>query len=181
MAVARTPADRWIDAGLQALASGGPDAVRVETLARTLGVTKGGFYWHFEDRGALLNEMLDAFERAGVDDVIEAVERGGGDARVRLHRLFAITTASKGTRVELAIRDWARRDRSVARRLRRVDNRRMEYLRTLFAEISCDKDEIEIRSMLTMSLYIGSHFVTADHGDRTRADVVRLTEEWLLA
>jgi AcrR family transcriptional regulator len=180
MAVARTPRDRWIDEGLQALGAGGPDAVRVEPLARALGVTKGGFYWHFDDRGALLDEMLDTFERIGVDAIIERVEQEGGDARTRLRRLFAIASGNtKGTKVELAIRDWARRDRAVARRLRRVDNRRMHYLRSLFSEF-CDDGEVEVRSMLTFSLFIANHFIVADHGDRSRAEVVRLTEEWLL-
>ena len=63
MALAQTPRSRWIDAGLEALADGGPDAVRIEPLARSLGVTKGGFYGYFDDRPALLDEMLDAWER----------------------------------------------------------------------------------------------------------------------
>ena len=66
----RTPRGSWIDAGLRALAAGGPDAVRIEPLARELGVTRGGFYWHFEDRRALLEEILDAWERSSVDEVI---------------------------------------------------------------------------------------------------------------
>ena len=43
MAPIRTPRSRWIDEGLEALAARGPDAVRIEALARALGVTKGGF------------------------------------------------------------------------------------------------------------------------------------------
>ena len=54
MALTRTPRTSWIDEGLRALAAGGPEAVRIEPLARALGVTKGGFYWHFADRRALL-------------------------------------------------------------------------------------------------------------------------------
>ena len=52
---------------LRALADGGPDAVRVEPLARALGVTKGGFYWAFDGRQALLDRdwwtVLGAIER----------------------------------------------------------------------------------------------------------------------
>src|SRR2546423_180219 len=163
MALTRTPRSRWVNEGLQALADGGPDAVRVETLARALGVTKGGFYWHFSDRGALLDEMLDAFEHAGVDEVIERVENEGGNARTKLRRLFAVTpSGGKRFKIELAIRDWARRDRTVARRLRRVDNRRMDYLRSLFAAFCNEKDEVEVRSMLAFSLFIASDFIVAD-------------------
>ena len=51
-------AGAWTDAALEALAGGGIAAVRVEPLAKTLGVTKGSFYWHFADRRALLDAML---------------------------------------------------------------------------------------------------------------------------
>src|ERR1700730_6336853 len=85
-AITRTPRSRWIEAGLQALAAGGPDAVRVEALAQALGVTKGGFYGHFADRNALLDEMLATWERMSTDEVLERVERHGGDVRARLRR-----------------------------------------------------------------------------------------------
>src|SRR3954453_5267818 len=99
----RTPRTSWIEEGLRALGVGGPDAVRIEKLAQALGVTKGGFYWHFDHRSALLDEMLDAWERVGVDAVIERVESEGGDARAKLRRLFAITTPSgELMKIELA-------------------------------------------------------------------------------
>jgi AcrR family transcriptional regulator len=173
----RTPRGTWIDAGLRALAAGGADAVRIEPLARTLGVTRGGFYWHFDDRGALLEEMLDTWERVGVDDVIERVEADGPDdeARAKLRRLFAIGVSSDEVlRVELAIRDWARRDKTVARRLRRVDNRRMAYMRSLFKEICADDDDVEARCLLTFSLFVGAGLVSADHAGRSRREVLEL-------
>ena len=168
-----TPRDRWIDEGLNALAAGGPDAVRIEPLARSLGVSKGGFYGQFRDRPALLQEMLEAWERTMVDEVIERVESEPGDARARLQRLFALATHTRGLiEAELAIRDWARRDGTVARRVKRVDNRRMDYMRSLFGDIVRDEAEAEARSLLAFSLFIGSPFITADHGERSRRDVV---------
>jgi AcrR family transcriptional regulator len=177
----RTPPSRWIEEGLRALAAGGPEAVRIEPLAQALGVSKGGFYWHFSDRQSLLDEMLDAWERTGVDDVIEAVEAEDEDARSRLRRLFALAAASGGEllKIELAIRNWARRDKAVAKRLRQVDNRRMNFMRTLFGAICEDDDEVEVRCLLAFSLFIGSHFVSADHGRRSRAEVLELALERL--
>lgn len=179
MPVTRTPRSSWIDQGLRALAAGGPDAVRVEALARALGVSKGGFYWHFDDRRALLEEVLDAWERVSVDQVIERIEADGGDARAKLERLSSIagtTHESLGVepvRIDLAVRDWARRDRAVARRLRRVDNRRMDYMRTLFGALY-PEDEVEVRCLLAFSLWIGNEFIAADHDGRSRSDVVKL-------
>jgi AcrR family transcriptional regulator len=180
-AITRTPRGRWIEEGLRALAAGGPDAVRVEALAQALGVTKGGFYGHFADRNALLDEMLDTWERMSTDEVIERVERHGGDVRARLRLAGALTFSSELLPIDLAIRDWSRRDQAVAERLRRVDNRRMDYLRLLFGALCPDEDQVEARSTLAFSLVIGSHFMAADHGTRSRADALELAVRWLLA
>src|SRR5580700_1241420 len=156
----RTPRAAWIEAGLRALAEGGgPDAVRVEVLAKSLGVTRGGFYGQFKDRGALLEAMLDTWERAATDEVLEQVERRGGDARAKIRRAGALTFAAELLPIDLAIREWARRDRGVAQRLRRVDNARMTYLRQLFGAICADEAEAEARSLLAFSLMIGQHFL----------------------
>jgi AcrR family transcriptional regulator len=177
----RTPRSSWIEEGLRALGAGDPDAVRIESLAQALGVSKGGFYWHFRDRQSLLEEMLDAWERTWVDEVIEAVEAEDGDARSRLRRLFELAVASGGEllKIELAIRNWARRSEAVAERLRQVDNRRMDYMRSLFGAICEGDDEVEARCLLAFSLFIGGHFVSADHGGRSRAQVLELALEWL--
>jgi AcrR family transcriptional regulator len=180
VAKVRTPREAWIDAALQALAEGGPDAVRVETLAKSLGVSKGGFYHHFKDRRALLDEMLDAWEKAMVDDVIDRVESEPGDARAKLQKLFDLAP-SADFGVELALRDWSRRDKSVAKRLHRFDKRRLAWLRSLFAQFLADEDEVEARAMLTYSLLVGSYFFSAKHDGRTRAEILQLAIDRLLA
>lgn len=179
MPLTRTPRSAWIDAGLRALAGGGPAAVRIEALARSLGVTKGGFYWHFDDRQALLDEMLDMWERTSIDDVIERVEGQDGDGKSKLRQLFGLASDELQS-IDLAVRNWARRDPAVARRLQRVDNRRMDYMRSLFADFCRDEDDVEARCVLALSLFIGNHFIAADHGDRSRADVMKLAARRLL-
>jgi len=115
----RTPRAAWIEGGLRALAAGGgPDAVRIETLAKS-----------FSD------ELLP---------------------------------------IDLAIRDWARHDATVAARLRRVENRRMQYLRELFGSFCADEEEVEGRAVLAFSLAIGYHFIAADRGARSRSDALEL-------
>jgi AcrR family transcriptional regulator len=182
MALVRTPRSSWIEEGLRALAAGGRDAVRIETLAEALGVTKGGFYWHFDDRRALLEEILEMWELVSVDEVIERVEGDGGDARTKLRRLSALAASSdEALKIDLAVRDWARREQTVADRLQRVDNRRMDYMRSLFSAFCPDADDVEARCMIFYSLWIGSHFIAADHGARSRADVVKVVMRQLLA
>jgi hypothetical protein len=45
--------------------------------------------------------------------------------------------------IDLAVRDWARRDPAAAEHLRRVDNFRIGYLRSLLAPVCPDEDELE--------------------------------------
>jgi AcrR family transcriptional regulator len=160
--------------------------VRVESLAQSLGVSKGGFYWHFKDRAALLEDVLAAWEERMVDEVIAQVDgaRVDGsqvDARTRLRRLFDLAaTRADFLGVELAVRDWARREPDVAARMRRVDDRRVAYLRSLFSEISDDEEDVEGRCLLAMSLFVGSPLVAAWPARRRRRDVMAAATEHLL-
>ena len=177
----RTPREKWVEEGLRVLATGGPDAVRVEALAKNLGVTKGGFYGYFADRDALLTAMLDTWERECTDDVIERVEREGADPRTKAQRAGALTFSDdRLLPIDLAVRDWARRDDAVAERLRRVDNRRMDLLRETFRTFCVDPDEVEARSMIAFCVAIGAHFLAADHGGRSRAQVLARAADLVL-
>src|SRR6187401_2880220 len=61
----------WIEAGMAEIARTGVEGVRVEVLAKNLGVTKGGFYRRFKDRAALLDGMLQNWSTGR----IAAIER----------------------------------------------------------------------------------------------------------
>ncbi len=169
----RTSREAWIEAGLTALADGGPDAVRIDALAQTLGVSRGGFYHQFDSRTAFLDDLLDTWERRSTDEVLDRVEREGGDARTKVGKAGMLTFSDALLPVDLAVRDWSRRDAAVAERLRRVDNSRVAYLRTQIATFKQDADDVEALALLAFSVAIGNHFVAADHGGRSRAQVLR--------
>jgi len=177
----RTERQEWIRQGLTALAEGGPEAVRVETLATRLGVTKGGFYWHFKDRNALLEEVLQSWEQLAVDEIIQRVDAEPREGKEKLRALFDLAEASSHlAQVELAVRHWARRDERVARHLCRVDDRRMDYLRSLFRMICPDPLEVEARSLLAMTLYVANQLVAVQHGPWQRRDILKRAEGMLL-
>ncbi len=159
--------------------------MRVEALAASLGVSKGGFYWHFANRQALLEEMLDTWEKAVVEDVIASIESQPADPQAKLRQLFELgselASSPDGIAIELALRDWSRRDSDVAERVRRVDNRRMEYMRSLFGQFCVDENDVEVRCMLVLSLFIGSRFIAAQHGEKTRSQVLQLALDRLLS
>ena len=55
------------------------------------------------------------------------------------------------------------------------------WMRSLFAALCTDQADVEARSLLALSLFIGTRFTAAEHGSRTRAQVLALAVERLLA
>ncbi len=105
--------------------------------------------------------------------MLARVERAGGDARQRIRRAGRLTFSSERLLpIDLAIREWARRDMAVAERLQQVDTRRMGLLRELIGTLCADPDEVEARSLLAFCLAIGEHFLTTGHDGRSRAQVL---------
>lgn len=117
----------WILQAVTALRAGGIDAVRVEPLARALGVTKGSFYWHFSDRSELLEELLRRWERETSDLVAGAST--APTAAERLRRFFELVVVGSGNPPDTAIFAWAEHDAAVARRAEATEGRRIEFLR----------------------------------------------------
>ncbi len=131
------PSD-WIWAGFRALVKGGPQALRVEPIARELATTKGSFYWHFVDAAALRTGMLEAWEQVATTDITTAVRQSGLPAREQLLLLVEKVSISPnaeagGDAVEPAIRDWSRTDFMARQMLERVDRQRLDDLRDFFA------------------------------------------------
>ena len=147
---ARLDAAAWIDCALQVLTERGIDGVRVEVLAKQLGVTKGSFYWHFTDRSALLAEVLQTWRKRETLGIIERLESTHEPAMTRLSRLLRVQfDAQKAeAEIELSIRLWARRDTHAAQALQEVDELRLRYIAKLLAEIGTDEDAIDARAVL---------------------------------
>ncbi|MFD6511774.1 TetR/AcrR family transcriptional regulator [Rhodococcus sp. NPDC060176] len=152
---ARLSRDQWIDAAFQALASHGPDAVAVEKVARTLGSTKGSFYWHFANRDELLQAALDRWEVVATERLISSVESSGEPAEARLRRLVdSVTTGLADRRAELEL--LAGIDHPlVSAAVRRVTERRVAYIVTLLADLGMDRHKAEHRGVLAYSMYLG--------------------------
>ncbi|GAA1560767.1 TetR/AcrR family transcriptional regulator [Kribbella lupini] len=153
-------ADDWIRAALGALAQGGVAAVAVEPLAKSLGTTKGSFYWHFADRNALLAAALDHWEKRDTDRVIAAVDTTQ-DAATRLRALLRLTFTSilEGSRdtagaVELALQANASHD-LVSPTLTRVTKRRLAFLTSLFTEQGLSPARARDRALLAYTAFLG--------------------------
>ena len=156
--MARVTKEEWIKAGFDALRTGGVDAVRVEPTAARLGVTKGSFYWHFDNRRALLNAMLETWERTGTDQIIELVNASSTNPKQRLRTLVgAATSTGQAAKTEAKLRAWAGIDATAAAAIGRVDEKRLEFVVDLLVEIGIPRQQAALRSGALYRMLIGEY------------------------
>ena len=146
------PSD-WLSAALLRFANHGVDSVRVEVLARDLGVSKGSFYWHFQDRRTLLEEMLALWQARELEWL------GGGPANEaaaeRWARVIGRMTESQHVRLEVAVRAWAQSDPRVARRVATLERRRAAVFASVLRDVGFTRAAAEAWSDVVLLVCLG--------------------------
>ena len=170
----------WIETGLKELAKGGVDGVRVEVLAESLGITKGGFYRRFKDRRALLDGMLETWASGRIAAIEKQMELGKATPAERLKsviKLFAERANAQGMAVELAVRQWARSDATAAEAVAGVDAARLKNVVKLFVMMGLPPPQAEARAVLVYAYIFGEGMLFLDPSPRKRASIAALCAE----
>jgi len=141
----------WIDAGLRALARSGFTALKADILAKSLGVSRGSFYWHFADVGAFHTAVLQRWREIALENIVAEIEGTPGD------RLQALLRRGFSARLNLesAVRSWGFADQKVRTAVDTVDVERVRYLKNLLVEAGVDPDIAESRAWLIIWAYLG--------------------------
>lgn len=150
--------NNWIEAAVDVLAREGIVGLRVEVLAKRCGVTKGSFYWHFKDRQALLDAVLENWKEGRIRDIEKTTSVAPGQERDQLHYAIEVYGANrnrKGMSIELAVRDWARHDARAAAVVEAVDLYRLDCTRKLFVASGMSEAEAKSRSLLLYACVFG--------------------------
>ena len=179
--------DVWVEAGLAELARSGVEGVRVEVLAKNLGVTKGGFYRRFADRAALLGAMLERWREGRVTAIAQQTSLdtslGSESARERLKALIQLYSERmnpEGMAIELAIRQWARSDEAAAAAVANVDAARLKNVAELYGATGLPPEEAEAQAFLFYCFIFGQSLLFVERGPRKRAQLVAKSAEKLL-
>jgi AcrR family transcriptional regulator len=175
--------DAWIEAGFKEIARSGVEGVRVEVLATTLGVTKGGFYRRFRDRAALLDGMLRNWSTGRIAAIEQQTSLDGATARDRLRaliRLYSERMNSEGMAVELAIRQWARSDEAAAGAVASVDAARLNNVGQLYRATGLQPEQADAQAFLFYCFIFGQSLLFLERGPRKRAQLIAKSAEKLL-
>jgi AcrR family transcriptional regulator len=154
-APARSPSlhpHNWLRAAENRLAQHGIESVRVEVLARDLGVSKGSFYWHFRDRGELLEKLLARWEDAELDWLNAEAAAG---AATRWAKFIERAADANRMRLEVALRAWARADERVAARVGAVEKRKSRLIADVLREIGFEQTAADSWSEVVQLICLG--------------------------
>lgn len=165
----RLSAEDWLVAGLLLLAEEGLTGVKIDVLARRLGVTKGSFYWHFENLPVFLSAMVDLYI-AQRDEEAEAFETTAPtDPRDRLMYLMERSSDPATWRLERAIRAWAYSNPRLGAYIARADVWAFEEVLLCFVRLGFDGVDAQVRAKTLY--YAGIGFVhTGSLGERERPE-----------
>ncbi len=148
--------DDWISAAWDMLGENGLDGVRVEPLARRLGVTKGSFYWHFKDRQQLMEALLDRWFSIWDDQMLPDMEEAANPAD-RIWALFESVLGRLTRGQTVSLRMMSHSDADVARRIDERDAQRLSFLTSQLVEIGFAPGEARVRGQVYQTIMTGEY------------------------
>jgi AcrR family transcriptional regulator len=150
MADTRLGREEWVRAGLKALAKSGASALKADTLATSLGVSRGSFYWHFADVPAFHAAVLKRWREVALENIIAEIETTSDPFEALLHRAFA-----GGSGIESGVRAWATADAQARKAVEAVDAERIRYLQKLLVDAGIAPDVAAMRARVMNWTYLG--------------------------
>ncbi|MBV2361611.1 TetR/AcrR family transcriptional regulator [Thalassococcus sp. CAU 1522] len=165
----------WLQAAYEVLTESGVEAVKIQPLAKRLGLTRTGFYWHFKDREALLDAMIRQWEMKNTGNLEARCAAYAESICEAVLNLFDcwLDDALFDSRLDLAIRNWARTDPALQARLTLADDRRKHAMMTMFTRFDYPVDEAEVRALTMIYTQIGYISMQVQESRETRFSRMR--------
>ncbi|WP_417702420.1 TetR/AcrR family transcriptional regulator [Pseudophaeobacter sp.] len=152
-----TSAEAWLTAAYDTLTLSGVEAVKIMPLAKRLGVSRTSFYWHFKDREALLEAMIQHWEDKNTGTLVARTEAYAANVCEAIFNLFDCWLDAElfDSRLDLAIRNWARKDSALQHRLDLADVRREQAMAAMLERFGYSPNSALTRARTMVYTQIG--------------------------
>ena len=147
----------WLAAAMEALIAHGVEGVKVQVLGSQLGVSRSSFYWYFKSRQDLLDALLDHWQQTNTAALVSMAEKPAATITESVCNVFrcVINPALFDTRLDFAVRDWARRSATVRRAMEASENQRLAALQQMFDRFGYPELEAVARARILYYMQIG--------------------------
>ncbi len=151
----RLSVEDWLQAGYTLLAEEGVRALKVERLCQQAGVTRGSFYWHFEDMDGYRTALVESWNAFLERDRRSLAELGALPPRERLSAMMTVLVSPEHWMLERAMREWARTDPAAAANVRAADRRLLGSVTEAYSDYGFSPADAKLRAELTFAAGIG--------------------------
>lgn len=163
----------WLNAGLVALAEGGPSMLKADVLSRRLGVSRGSFYWHFRDVAEFHDALLARWSELAVETPMALARAEAMEQPAEALANLVEQAMSAPIRLEAAVSAWAVQSPSVQQAVRKINQRRIELLTDLLSAIGYQESVATARARLLCAAYLGrTHLETEEFGSEERDELI---------
>ncbi|MDH3377643.1 MAG: TetR/AcrR family transcriptional regulator [Gammaproteobacteria bacterium] len=140
--------DIWLDAAYRVLVDSGVDAIKVMPLAKILKLSRTSFYWHFNNRDALLDALVEKWKQRNTGSLIRQTEMYAETITEAVLNLFDCWIDAKlfDARMDFAIRNWAQNSSKLEKTLEKTDEQRIEAIRIMFTRFGFSESHASIRA-----------------------------------
>ena len=152
---ARLSVEDWLQAGYTVLAEQGVRALKVERLCQQAGVTRGSFYWHFEDMDSYRAALVESWQTFLEHDRSSLAELDALPPRERLSAMMTALVSPQHWMLERAMREWARTDPAAAANIRAADRRLLRAVVKAYSDYGFSAADAKLRAELTFAAGIG--------------------------
>ena len=140
--------EEWLEAGLESLSQNGVSGLTVDGLARSLGIARAGFYWHFTNREDLLLQLLEYWVHELTEVITTNKDILSLDPKSRLIKTAENVLEYDLGRYDMAIRQWAKNYEGAAKAVQTTNRLRLKFISKAFKELGFSDDDSEVRAMM---------------------------------
>ncbi|MBS9715855.1 TetR/AcrR family transcriptional regulator [Pseudohalocynthiibacter aestuariivivens] len=153
----RGSADLWLDAAYQLLVTSGVEAVKILPLAKAVRMSRPSFYWHFEDREALLDALIARWDAKNTGNLVAQTRQHAVSIAEALFNLFDCWLDEDlfDAKLDFAIRNWAQSAPNLKTKLEIADQTRVKAITDMFVRHGFNPFQSDIRASAIYYTQVG--------------------------
>jgi AcrR family transcriptional regulator len=150
----------------------GQAGLGIQNMSTALGVSRGSFYWHFNNRDDFVQALLLHWYEEYSVVAPAAIDHDGGTAEEKLGRFMRLVHEKHLRRYDLILRSIALHDPLFARWVRKADRFRLKFTHNLFVEMGFSEREAQVRARTCLAYMTMEHNMFDKLGRSNRSGLI---------
>ncbi|RBI84789.1 TetR/AcrR family transcriptional regulator [Rhodosalinus halophilus] len=149
----------WLNVARDILVSDGVSEVKVLAIGARLEVSRSSFYWYFKSRKDLLNALLDDWEARNTAVILRHCAMPADSITQAVCNFFRCFVDERlfDQGLDFAVREWARRDGAVRKRIDLADQKRLGAVTAMFERHGYTPYDADARARILYFMQLGYH------------------------